>query len=255
MDAPPPPPPARAVIPTGPETMTGSRWRLRTAGAWWRILLPLGAVVLGLATMVAAVLAQKSLGAGEDARNIVGVAIGSATILLVGACVLRAVSPAQRRVMLAYKGRLRSTIAIGFGIGAAILVGSAMVIGAGSWLDDGARRALEDAQPDLANVWWQSVILVVALVVLAPLGEETLFRALELRGLVRLVPFAVAAPISGILFMAAHFDAWIAWPRALALIATGLTLAWLYRWRGWPASVTAHATVNAVAAIALIAQA
>ena len=37
-----------------------------------------------------------------------------------------------------------------------------------------------------------------------------------------------------------------------ALALTGLALAWLYRRRGYWASVTAHATVNIVAAIALV---
>jgi membrane protease YdiL (CAAX protease family) len=104
-------------------------------------------------------------------------------------------------------------------------------------------------------VWWQTALIVFALIILAPLGEEILFRALELRGLVRLIPFAIAAPISGLLFTAAHYDAWVAWPRTLALVATGWALAWLYRWRGIPATITAHATVNTVAAIALIVQA
>jgi hypothetical protein len=115
-------------------------------------------------------------------------------------------------------------------------------------------RFLEEAQIALAGVWWQTALIVFALIVLAPLGEEILFRALELRGLVRLIPFAVAAPISGLLFTAAHYDAWVAWPRTLALVATGWALAWLYRWRGIPATITAHATVNTVAAIALIIQ-
>ena len=39
------------------------------------------------------------------------------------------------------------------------------------------------------------------------------------------------------------------------LIATGIALAWIYRWRGLPASITAHATVNVVAAIAIVASA
>ena len=121
-------------------------------------------------------------------------------------------------------------------------------------IDGDARQRLEDVQVTLAGVWWQTALIVFALIVLAPLGEEILFRALELRGLVRLIPFAVAAPISGLLFTAAHYDAWVAWPRTLALVATGWALAWLYRWRGIPATITAHATVNTVAAIALIIQ-
>ncbi len=92
-----------------------------------------------------------------------------------------------------------------------------------------------------------------AVVVLAPLGEELLFRGLLLRGLVRRIRFWPAAVVSSLLFAAAHVDAYLLWPRAIALVGTGVVLAWLYRWRGYWASVTAHATVNIVAAIALVA--
>jgi membrane protease YdiL (CAAX protease family) len=203
---------------------------------------------------IGCVLAARALGAGQDASSAVGVAVGSAGILLVGLVVLRTVQPAQRRLMLASKGRVGPSVAIGLGIGAAIMVGSAIIIGTGAGIDGDARDRLEEAQITLAGVWWQTALIVFALIVLAPLGEEILFRALELRGLVRLIPFAVAAPISGLLFTAAHYDAWVAWPRTLALVATGWALAWLYRWRGIPATITAHATVNTVAAIALIIQ-
>ena len=234
--------------------MAGPRWRWSARGAWWRILGPLAAVVAGLGAAIGCVLAARALGASQDASSAVGVAVGSAGILLVGLVVLRTVQPAQRRLMLASKGRVGPSVAIGLGIGAAIMVGSAIIIGTGAGIDGDARDQLEEAQIALAGVWWQTALIVFALIVLAPLGEEILFRALELRGLVRLIPFAVAAPISGLLFTAAHYDAWVAWPRTLALVATGWALAWLYRWRGIPATITAHATVNTVAAIALIIQ-
>ena len=235
--------------------MAGPRWRWNARGAWWRIVVPLAAVVVGLGAAIGCVLAARALGAGQDASSAVGVAVGSSGILLVGVVVLLTVQPAQRRLMIASKGRVGPSLAIGLGIGAAIVVGSAIIISAGATIDGDARQRLEDVQVTLAGVWWQTALIVFALIVLAPLGEEILFRALELRGLVRLIPFAVAAPISGLLFTAAHYDAWVAWPRTLALVATGWALAWLYRWRGIPATITAHATVNTAAAIALIAQA
>ena len=234
--------------------MAGPGWRWKARGAWWRIVVPLAAVVVGLGAAIGCVLAARALGAGQDASSAVGVAVGSAGILLVGVVVLLTVQPAQRRLMVASKGRVGPSLAIGLGIGAAIVVGSAIVISAGATIDGDARQRLEDVQVTLAGVWWQTALIVFALIVLAPLGEEILFRALELRGLVRLIPFAVAAPISGLLFTAAHYDAWVAWPRTVALIGTGWALAWLYRWRGIPATIAAHATVNTVAAIALIVQ-
>ena len=62
---------------------------------------------------------------GRDGRAAMAVMVGSAGILAVGVVVLFAVQPAQRRVMLACKGRLGPSVAIGFGIGAGMVVGSA----------------------------------------------------------------------------------------------------------------------------------
>jgi len=107
----------------------------------------------------------------------------------------------------------------------------------------------------VGTAWWQIIITTIAIVVFAPIGEELLFRGLELRGLVRVMPFALAAPLSGVVFTAAHLDAYLVWPRAVALVLVGWVLAWLYRRRGMVATMLAHGTVNAVAAAALIAQA
>ena len=178
--------------------MAGPRWRWNARGAWWRIVVPLAAVVVGLAAAIGCVLAVRAAGAGHDASNAVGVAVGSAGILLVGLVVLRAVQPGQRRLMLASNGRVGPSLAIGLGIGAAIVVGSALIIGTGASLDADAKQRLEEVQVTLAGVWWQTALIVFALIILAPLGEEILFRALELRGLVRLIPFAVAAAMAGL---------------------------------------------------------
>ena len=69
----------------------------------------------------------------------------------------------------------------------------------------------------------------------------------------RRLRFWPSAIITSLLFASAHPDSYVLWPRAIALVLTGLALAWLYRRRGYWASVTAHATVNIVAAIALVA--
>ena len=68
--------------------------------------------------------------------------------------------------------------------------------------------------------------------------------------------FAAAAGVSAVVFACAHLDVWITanWARGLALVVVGVALAYLYRWRGLWAAVVAHATVNGVAAIALVAQ-
>lgn len=224
-------------------------------GAAWRIAWPIAIVMIGIAALVVTATLADSLGASEDSVSAIGAFVGSGIILLGGLALIRVLPPAQRRVALATKGRTWATAWIGFGIGLACIVGSAMIITVGIQLDPGAERALEDLDVSVGSVWWQTGLVVIALVVFAPIGEEILFRGLALRGLVRLMPFALAAPVSGLLFTAAHLDAWLIWPRAAALVLVGWALAWLYRWRGMLAAVVAHGTVNAVAAVALIAQA
>ena len=131
--------------------MAGPRWRWNARGAWWRIVVPLAAVVVGLAAAIGCVLAVRAAGAGHDASHAGGVAVGSAGILLVGLVVLRAVQPGQRRLMLASNGRVGPSLAIGLGIGAAIVVGSALIIGTGASLDADAKQRLEEVQVTLAG--------------------------------------------------------------------------------------------------------
>ena len=158
-------------------------------------------------------------------------------------------------VTIATKGRAWATAGIGLAVGLGCVVGSGLVISGGAELDPGARRALDDLDISIGAAWWQMALTACALVIFAPLGEELLFRGLALRGLVRLMPFAWAAPVSGGVFTAAHFDAYLVWPRAVALVLVGWVLAWLYRRRGLLGSVAAHATVNAIATAALLSQA
>ena len=180
--------------------------------------------------------------------------VGSAVVLAGAAILVRALPPAQRRLAIATKGSPGASIGLGIAIGLGLVVGSVIVISAGGAIDPTARRRLDDIGIGVGSTWWQSALMVIALIVLAPVGEELLFRGLALRGLVRLMPFAWAAPLSGLLFTAAHADAWLIWPRALALVLTGWALAWIYRWRGLVGAVAGHATVNTVAAIALVVQ-
>lgn len=223
-------------------------------GAAWRIAWPVAMVALGLVALIAVAAIADALDASDDTLATVATFIGSGVILLGALVLVRVLPPAQRRVTVATKGRVGASASIGLGIGFACVVGSALVITAGTEIDPNAKRALDDLDVSVGSAWWQMALVTIALVVFAPLGEELLFRGLALRGLVRLMPFALAAPLSGVLFTAAHLDAWLVWPRAVALILVGWALAWLYRWRGLIASVAAHATVNAVAAAALIAQ-
>lgn len=223
-------------------------------GSAWRIAWPIAMVAIGIAALVVAAMLADSMGASDDAATAIATFVGSGIIFAGGIVLMRVLPPAQRRVTLATKGRPWPGIGLGLAVGLGCVFGSGLVIVAGSEIDPSAKRALEDLDVSVGITWWQIALTTCALVIFAPIGEELLFRGLELRGLVRLMPFAWAAPLSGLVFTAAHLDAYLVWPRAVALVLVGWVLAWLYRRRGMLASITAHGTVNTVAAVALIFQ-
>jgi uncharacterized protein len=221
-------------------------------GFLWRLLSPIGAVVVAFAVLIAA---AGALGATELGDDATGALLTFGTSLLLAAFALllwRGLPAHERRLAVAVKHSRGGTVGLGVTIGLGIVIGAAAIIVAGREVDPVVRRRLDEVEA-LGSAHWQLALGVFALVVLAPLGEELLFRGLLLRALVRRVRFWPAALISSVAFAAAHADAYLLWPRAIALVLTGLALAWLYRWRGYWAAVVAHASVNAVAAAALVA--
>jgi membrane protease YdiL (CAAX protease family) len=216
------------------------------------VLSPIGAVLLAFVLLVigAGILSATSLSDdGIDAA----LAFGTSFLLLAfGVLLWRALPDHERRAAVALKHSKGGAIGLGVTIGIGLIIGAGAIILAGSAIDPVVERRIEEVE-EIGTAPWQIALTVLAVVVLAPLGEELLFRGLLLRALARRIRFWPAAIISSLLFAAAHADAYLLWPRAIALFGTGLVLAWLYRWRGYWASVTAHATVNAVAAVALVA--
>lgn len=221
-------------------------------GFWWRVLAPPGAVLAAFVALIAGAGLLSLSPIGDDALNAI-LAFGTSLLLLAfGYLLWRSLPAHDRRLAVSRPADLRRTVRAGVGAGIGLLVLALVIVAAGGAVNPAVERRLEEVE-DIGTAPWQLALLVVALVVLAPLGEELLFRALLLRGLVRRLGFPVAAVISGLAFTAAHIDAYLLWPRAIALVLTGVGLAWLYRRRGYWAAVSAHATVNAIAAIALIA--
>jgi membrane protease YdiL (CAAX protease family) len=221
-------------------------------GFAWRVLSPIGAV---LVAFVALVVAAGGLFATDLSDKSVGaiVSFGTSLLLLVfAALLLRRLPEHERRWAVAPKRGLRAAIALGIPMGIGIVIGAGLIIVAGAAIDPVVERRLAEVE-DIGTSPWQLVLTITALVVLAPLGEELLFRGLLLRALTRRLRFWPAAAITSVLFTAAHADAYLLWPRAIALVGTGLALAWVYRQRGYWASVAAHATVNTIASIALVA--
>jgi membrane protease YdiL (CAAX protease family) len=180
-------------------------------------------------------------------------AFGTSVLLLVFAVLLwRGLPRHERRLAVALKHSAAGAVGLGVTMGIGLVIGAGAILLLGSAIDPVVERRLDEVE-DIGTAPWQIALTVAAVVVLAPLGEELLFRGLLLRALVRRLRFWPSAIISALLFTAAHADAYLLWPRALALAGTGVVLAWLYRWRGYGASATAHATVNVVAAVALVA--
>ncbi len=223
-------------------------------GAAWRIAWPIAVVAIGVAVLVLAATVGEAFHASPTTATAIAAFTGSGAIMGAGLLLVRSLPPAQRRVTLATKGRMWPGVGLGILIGLGCVIGSGLVIATGTGIDPSAKRALDDLDLSVGVTWWQIALTTCALVIFAPVGEELLFRGLELRGLVRLMPFAWAAPLTGVVFTAAHLDAYLVWPRAVALVLVGWVLAWTYRRRGLLGTVVAHGTVNAVAAVALMVQ-
>lgn len=221
-------------------------------GFLWRVLSPIGAVLLAFVLLVIGAGVLSATDVSDDATAAV-LSFGTSLLLLAFGALLWWRLPAhERRAAVALKHSAWGAVGLGVTIGIGLVIGAGAIILLGSLIDPVVEERLEDVE-EIGNVPWQIALTVFAVVILAPIGEELLFRGLLLRALVRRIRFWPAATITALLFTAAHADAYLLWPRAIALVGTGVVLAWLYRWRGYWASVTAHATVNIVAATALVA--
>jgi membrane protease YdiL (CAAX protease family) len=201
-----------------------------------------------------------AFGAGDDVAGAFAITFGSAGILAFALLVMRRRPRHLWRMAFHSRRGLGPAIGVGLLAGVACLISAGVVFAIAEAVDPSAVDTLEEAQQDLQDAelgpTWSLGLVVVSLAVLAPLGEELLFRVILLRGLVRRLPFGVAALVSATAFAAVHFDQYVPyplWPRTLGLVAIGLILALVYRARGYWAAVTAHATVNGVAAFSLFA--
>jgi len=221
-------------------------------GFAWRVASPIGAVFLAFALLIVGAGLLSLADLSDASVGAILTFVTSLLLLLFGVLLWRGLPAHSRRWAVASKDTLRTAIGLGVVVGFGIIIGAGAIIVAGAALDPVVERRLNEVE-DIGTAPWQLVLTISALVILAPLGEELLFRGLLLRGLVRRMRFWPAAVLSSVLFAAAHADSYMLWPRAISLIGTGVALAWLYRSRGYWASVTAHATVNTIAAIALVA--
>lgn len=229
-------------------------------GFWPAVLFPLVAVAGSVAMGIVVAGIAYAAGAGDDAAGSLAIAAGSAGIAAAGLLVLMRRPAHMRRLAWGSPRGLGPAIGVGLLAGVACLILAAAVFGVAELLDPGLLDRLEETQEDLRDTTegpaWSLALVVVSIAVLAPLGEELVFRAILLRALLRRLPFAPAALASAVAFALVHFDQYVPyplWPRTLGLVLTGIILAMVYRARGYWAAVMAHATVNGVAVISLFA--
>ncbi len=215
--------------------------------------MPLVAVIGGLLALIVAGIVALTF-TSEQVADSIATCIGSAVILGIGVMIVCHLPRHERRRIFALKSRVPVTVGTGLAAGLGMLAVTAVIIAVGLAIDSGLRARTQDLGTPLGSSAVSAMFVVIGTVVLAPLGEELLFRGVLLRGLVRRIPFWPAAVTSGIIFGACHADVWIYlfWPRFLALAIVGVGLAWLNRVRGYWCGVTAHATINGLATLALL---
>lgn len=221
-------------------------------GLWWHLLIPLVCVAAGLiAALVVALTAARVV--SGDLADVVGATAGSAAILACALACVRDLPRHERRRIFAAKASFASTLATGIGIGIVLVVVAAGIVAIGVRIEPGLRGRTDGLISPLGPGAAGVLLTILAVIVLAPLGEELAFRGIMLRGLALRMPFWGAAVISAGIFAGCHVDVWttLLWPRYLELAVSGVVLAALNRSHGYWCGVTAHATVNTVAVLAL----
>jgi hypothetical protein len=229
---PPPPAPDGRVSP----------WSLTRWG--WNDLIAVSLMPFGLAMVATTVLVM--FGATDDAW---GVALTLVQELAFGLGIwwwVRQHDGSGAPLGLRRHGTTARDIGAGLAAGIGAIAASATVIGVTMQLL--GRTELEDPLESFGEAWVLPSVLLALL--FAPVCEEIAFRGFLFAGLRQRLRFGWAALISGLAFGAIHGDL----VRFPGLTVTGIVLASVYeRRRTLPAAMAAHATVNAVAIVGLLA--
>lgn len=215
------------------------------------VLAPMAALLASLIAGALAYGAARGAGAAEDPALTLAQAVPAAALLAIGWGLWRRLPAHRRRLVIRRPGA--GGIGRGALAGVGLAIGAAAIAAAGLALDAGARERNEDAELVLGDAAWQVGLTLLAVVVLAPLGEELIFRGLLLRALARRLAPAAAIVASAALFAAAHVGAYAVWPRLVALFAIGVGFALVYRRHGFWSAVACHMTLNAIAAAGALA--
>jgi membrane protease YdiL (CAAX protease family) len=230
-------------------TVTASTGRRR--GAAYRV----GATVV---VLISAVVASgfayglvSAAGAGTTTAGTIAGAAMALGILVFGLQVATTLSPAEQRLMVGPRCTWPVTLGVAFGVALAARIGIGILTDLGQRFDSGLCHRLNDLSLEPTPQLWQKIALALTLVVVAPLGEELLFRGILLRGLVRAMPFAASAWVSGAVFGASHLQYYATWPVLIGVALFGVANAYVYRRFGYRTAVATHALFNLAAAIFL----
>lgn len=165
-------------------------------------------------------------------------------------------------VRVRYPGRTRLLFgparptAADVGIGVAVGVGAFVVSVAGlgtllAFLIERAGGQVPQVQEQLQSALVEArfgAVIAFAAIVLAPLGEELLFRGLLFAGLRRSLPLWPAALLAGLAFAVSHLE-WIA---IIVIFPAGVLFALAYQRRGTLlVPIVAHATFNLINVVLL----
>ena len=216
-----------------------------------RIVGPVLIVIASFA--VATLLYGILIGAGlsEDSAAAIAQTVGGLAILGLGLRSYSRLPDHERRYVLAPKRSYGRCILVGIGLAFVLRIVAGILLSIGQAVDPSLCHELITLDDAVPSVMWHKVLLAISLVVLAPLGEELVFRGLLLRGLVRRLTFPVSAVISGVAFAVLHPQYWTIWPLLIAISVFGIVAAFVYRRLGYPANVAMHVVFNLVTAIFL----
>lgn len=226
----------------------------RSRGAGYRIGITVLVLVASILASGIAYAVAKAVDAGDTSAGVVAAAVMSAGIALFGALARRGLPAFERRLMTASHIGWARGLGVAAGVAVLARIGVGAITAIGEQIDPSLCRKLAELDLEPTPLLWQKIVLAGSLVILAPLGEELLFRTILLRGFVRVMPFLPAAAISGTLFGAAHLQYWSTWPVLVGVGLFGVANCFVYRRYGYPTAVAAHALFNAVAAVFLFVE-
>jgi membrane protease YdiL (CAAX protease family) len=208
------------------------------------VLLLIATVIAGLGSVAAAPTVTGLLGSGPvSVLGTLVVLTATQGGLLIAAGAFVAVPRALADVRLLPERGLWRSLLLGFGLAIPAWLGAQALLLIVVWLLGlvGLRPDTGIAEAALANA--DPIVLIVALVVVAPIAEETFFRGVVYNAWEREYGPSRALIGSAVLFAVIHGSLFLFLP----ILGLGLALGLLYRTtRSLPAAIVLHAGFNAI---------